>query len=169
MTDQTGLTQKFLSQLPYSPTNAQSRAFEAIEKDMAQEIPMMRLLQGDVGAGKTLVAAYSMVRAADNQMQSCLMAPTEILARQHYANLQPLLANVGIECKILTGRDKGLKRKEILQSLETGETKILIGTHALFQEGVEFHNLGLVIIDEQHRFGVNDVSYTHLDVYKRQV
>lgn len=153
--DQTGLTQKFLSQLPYSPTNAQNRAFDAIEKDMAQEIPMMRLLQGDVGAGKTLVAAYSMVLAADNQMQSCIMAPTEILARQHFANLQPLLANIGIECKILTGRDKGLKRKEILQSLESGETKILIGTHALFQEGVEFHNLGLVIIDEQHRFGVN--------------
>jgi ATP-dependent DNA helicase RecG len=146
---------KFIDALPYTPTNAQLRAFSQISQDVAKSTPMMRLLQGDVGAGKTLVAAYALGICAKNKFQGALMAPTEILARQHFTNLEPLFAQLGIKSAILTGRDKGTKRKEILRGLINGEIQILIGTHALFQDGVEFANLSLVIIDEQHRFGVN--------------
>lgn len=155
LNDRTGLAQKLVENLPFVPTNAQIRAFKEITDDMAKPIPMMRLLQGDVGAGKTFVAAYAMARAIDNGMQACLMAPTEILARQHYRNLTETFAKIGIKAHILTGKDKGRAREDILKSLENGEIQLLIGTHALFQNKVEFHNLGLIIIDEQHRFGVN--------------
>lgn len=150
-----GLCDRLLENFEFSPTNAQIRAFLEIGEDMAREIPMMRLLQGDVGAGKTLVAAYAMARAIENQMQACLMVPTEILARQHFQNLAPLFAKIGVNLVVYTGRDKGKGRAQILEDLKSGSIQIIIGTHALFQENIEFNNLGLVVIDEQHRFGVN--------------
>jgi ATP-dependent DNA helicase RecG len=123
---------------------------------MAEPAPMLRLLQGDVGSGKTLVAALAMARAAEAGLQSALMAPTDILARQHGATLEPLLAAAGVSMAVLTGRDKGAVRRDILARLASGDLSVVIGTHALFQEEVAFHDLGLIVIDEQHRFGVSD-------------
>jgi ATP-dependent DNA helicase RecG len=142
--------------LPYAPTGAQRRAFNDIAADMAEGAPMLRLLQGDVGSGKTLVAALAMAQAAEAGAQSALMAPTEILARQHGATLLPLLAAIGLEAAVLTGGVKGKERKTILDRLARGEIHAVIGTHALFQGEVAFQKLGLVVIDEQHRFGVSD-------------
>ncbi len=141
---------------PFTPTGAQTRVFGEISTDMAAPERMMRLLQGDVGAGKTFVAALAAARAAEAGGQCALMAPTEILARQHAASLAPLLASAGMKLGILTGRDKGKERAQILAKLESGEIDLICGTHALFQSGVEFKNLVLTIIDEQHRFGVSD-------------
>ncbi len=148
--------QAILDTAPFTPTGAQTRVFAEIEADMAAPERMMRLLQGDVGAGKTFVAALAAARAIEAGGQCALMAPTEILARQHAASLTPLLEGAGLSLDILTGRDKGQTRAEILARLESGETDVICGTHALFQEGVTFKNLALVIIDEQHRFGVSD-------------
>lgn len=145
----------FVENLPFEPTNAQLRAFSEIVADFKSETPMSRLLQGDVGAGKTLVAAFGAFICAKNGVQSALMAPTEVLARQHFANIKTLLEPMDISVNILTGRDKGKGRGQILEEIRNGAAQIIIGTHALFQEGVEFQNLGFVIIDEQHRFGVN--------------
>jgi ATP-dependent DNA helicase RecG len=117
---------------------------------------MLRLLQGDVGAGKTLVAAWSMARAAEAHMQSALMAPTEILARQHYAGLAPLMAKIGLRLEVLTGKDKASHKRMVLEGLANGDIHAVCGTHALFQQGVVFQQLGLVVVDEQHRFGVAD-------------
>jgi ATP-dependent DNA helicase RecG len=117
---------------------------------------MLRLLQGDVGSGKTLVAALAMARAAEAGLQSALMAPTDLLARQHGATLAPLLESAGIKMAVLTGRDKAGQRREILDQLASGEVSVVVGTHALFQEEVSFHDLALIVIDEQHRFGVSD-------------
>ena len=123
---------------------------------MSLDAPMLRLLQGDVGSGKTLVAALATARACEAGLQSALMAPTDLLARQHGATLLPLLEAAGIKAAVLTGRDKGKERKDILARVASGELGVVIGTHALFQEDVTFHDLGLIVIDEQHRFGVSD-------------
>ena len=140
--------------LPYAPTGAQQRAIGEIEGDLAQDIPMLRLLQGDVGSGKTLVALKAMLIAAEAGAQAALLAPTEILARQHYETISRQLAGLPINVAILTGRDKGRAREATLMGLADGSIHILIGTHAIFQEAVSYRRLGLAVIDEQHRFGV---------------
>ena len=150
------LAARMLESLSYQPTGAQTRSVSEIYADMAEPAPMLRLLQGDVGSGKTLVAALAMARAAEAGLQSAMMAPTDLLARQHGATLEPLLAAAGISMAVLTGRDKGAARKAILARLASGELSVVVGTHALFQDEVEFHDLGLIVIDEQHRFGVSD-------------
>ncbi len=147
---------KMLGSLGYKPTGAQTRSVGEIFADMAEPAPMLRLLQGDVGSGKTLVAALAMARAAEAGLQSAMMAPTDLLARQHGATLAPLLEAAGISMTVLTGRDKGKERKAILEKLASGELSVVVGTHALFQDEVAFHDLGLIVIDEQHRFGVSD-------------
>lgn len=141
--------------LPFTLTKAQEQVLREIDSDMAAPTRMLRLLQGDVGSGKTIVAAMAMMNAADGGMQAALMAPTEILARQHAATLTPLLAPLGIRVACLTGRDKGKTRTLLLKQIRDGAAQIVIGTHALFQDAVEFARLGLVVIDEQHRFGVH--------------
>lgn len=143
-----------LLQLPYALTGAQKRSIAEIEGDMAQDVPMLRLLQGDVGAGKTVVALESMLIAVEAGAQAALLAPTEILARQHFETIRKLAAPTGVEVALLTGRDKGRARESILIGLMDGSIDIVIGTHAIFQDTVQYRNLGLVVIDEQHRFGV---------------
>ena len=150
------LVDQLIASLPYAPTFAQKRSTEEIFADMGEASPMLRLLQGDVGSGKTLVAALAMARAGEAGLQSALMSPTDLLARQHGATLEPLLQAAGVSMAVLTGRDKGKERRDILARLASGELSVVIGTHALFQEEVAFHDLGLIVIDEQHRFGVSD-------------
>jgi ATP-dependent DNA helicase RecG len=140
--------------LPYRPTGAQSRTIAEIEGDLAQTAPMVRLLQGDVGAGKTLVALMALLIAVEAGTQGALLAPTEILARQHFESLSRLLAGTGVNLAILTGRDKGRAREATLMGLADGSIDILIGTHAIFQDAVTYRRLGLAVVDEQHRFGV---------------
>jgi ATP-dependent DNA helicase RecG len=140
--------------LPFELTNAQKRVIREIRKDLGSGAQMNRLLQGDVGSGKTIVALMSVLLALDNGFQACLMAPTEILATQHFNGISELVTNLGISVKLLTGSTKTSERKEIHAALESGELHLLIGTHALLEEKVKFQNLGLAIIDEQHRFGV---------------
>tara|TARA_B110000977_G_scaffold18890_1_gene22790 strand:- start:4201 stop:6306 length:2106 start_codon:yes stop_codon:yes gene_type:complete len=146
---------RFLAQLPFTLTGAQQRVVNDISADISQPIPMLRLIQGDVGSGKTVVAALGAVQAVANGMQAALMAPTEILAEQHRVNFETWLAPLGIRIAWLTGKLKGKAREVQLAAIADGSAQIVIGTHALFQEAVEFHNLGLTIIDEQHRFGVH--------------
>ena len=141
--------------LPYQMTGAQRRVSEEIRGDMAQSAPMLRLLQGDVGSGKTLVAVRAMLTAVESKAQAAFLAPTEILARQHHATLLGQLGTLGVRVAILTGREKGRARESVLMGLASGEIDILIGTHAIFQEKVTYKNLGLAVIDEQHRFGVS--------------
>jgi ATP-dependent DNA helicase RecG len=141
--------------LKFPLTEAQKRVIKEIRKDMSTASQMNRLLQGDVGSGKTVVAFMCMLIAIDNGFQASLMAPTEILAQQHFKSIQEMSADLGIQIELLTGSVKGKKRKEILDSLEKGEIHILIGTHALIEEKVKFKKLALTIIDEQHRFGVS--------------
>jgi len=148
------LLQKFISSLPFELTSAQKRVFAEIEADMKSGRCMSRLLQGDVGSGKTVVAAMAMLLAVDNSYQSALMAPTEILAEQHYITLTNLLEPIGIRVVILRGDMAKRDKDDALSQILTGEANIIVGTHALIQSGVEFANLGLVITDEQHRFGV---------------
>lgn len=140
--------------LPFELTNAQKRVIREIRADMGREVQMNRLLQGDVGSGKTMVALMSMLIAIDNGYQACLMAPTEILARQHYASITQMLAGININVECLTGSTKAKERKTLHQGIEEGHIQILIGTHALLEDVVQFKNLGLAVIDEQHRFGV---------------
>jgi ATP-dependent DNA helicase RecG len=140
--------------LPFELTSAQKRVLREIRKDMGSGRQMNRLLQGDVGSGKTLVAVMSMLIAADNGYQACLMAPTEILASQHFATLERILAGLPVSVGLLTGSTRSARRKVIHGQLLSGEMNILVGTHALIEETVQFRELGLVIIDEQHRFGV---------------
>ncbi len=149
------LRDKLLATLPFALTGAQERSIAEIDDDMSQPIRMLRLLQGDVGAGKTVVAALAMLNAIASGAQGAIMAPTEILARQHAESLKPWLDACGIRFVILTGRDKGKARETLLGQIRSGAAQIVIGTHALFQEGVEFADLGLAVIDEQHRFGVH--------------
>lgn len=148
------LMEKFYAALPFSLTDAQSRTVDEIFDDLSRDVPMMRLVQGDVGSGKTIVALAAAVRMAEFGGQTALCAPTDTLAQQHYAKIKPMCDKIGIVCDVLTGRDKGVARREKLISLKSGRTKIVVGTHALFSEDVEYKDLGLVIIDEQHRFGV---------------
>ena len=140
--------------LPFELTGAQKRVLKEIRKDIGSGKQMNRLLQGDVGSGKTIVALMSMLIAADNGYQSCFMAPTEILARQHYESLESLLQNIPVTIRILTGSSSAKEKREILQATADGEVTILTGTHALIEDVVQFKNLGLAIVDEQHRFGV---------------
>ena len=148
------LRRKVLAALPYRPTNAQMRSIEEITDDMASPRRMNRLLQGDVGSGKTLVAFMALLAAVEAGGQGVMMAPTEILARQHLEGLQPLAEDAGVVLELLTGRDKGKERQAKLAALEQGKIQILVGTHAVFQKDVDFADLRLAIIDEQHRFGV---------------
>ncbi|MBU2982471.1 ATP-dependent DNA helicase RecG [Lentibacter algarum] len=148
------LHNKVLASLPFKPTGAQLRAIEEIAADMAKPVRMNRLLQGDVGAGKTLVGLMALLVAVESGGQGVMMAPTEILARQHYSGLAPLAKAAGVRLDLLTGRDKGKLRVEKLAALAAGEIDILVGTHAVFQKDVSFADLRLAIIDEQHRFGV---------------
>ncbi|MCR5573842.1 MAG: ATP-dependent DNA helicase RecG, partial [Bacteroidaceae bacterium] len=140
--------------LPFALTEAQKRVIREIRSDLGSGKQMNRLLQGDVGSGKTMVALMTMLLAIDNGYQACLMAPTEILANQHYETLTRQLDGLGVQVELLTGSIKGKKRESILQRLSNGEIHILIGTHALIEDGVSFSRLGLAVIDEQHRFGV---------------
>lgn len=140
--------------LPFELTGAQKRVIKEIRSDTARGKQMNRLLQGDVGSGKTIVAVLLMLLAADNGFQSCLMAPTEILSRQHFETISALLEKMKLPVRLLTGSTKTAERKRILNELAEGEIKILVGTHAVIEDAVQFNNLGLVVIDEQHRFGV---------------
>lgn len=148
----------YKNHLPFDLTNAQKRVLKEIRNDLGSNAQMNRLLQGDVGSGKTIVALMCMLLAKDNGFQSCLMAPTEILANQHFNGISELSKELNINIKILTGSTKTSDRKIIHEELENGTLDILIGTHALLEDKVQFHNLGLAIIDEQHRFGVEQRS-----------
>ena len=146
--------ENFLSLLPFDLTGAQRRVMEEMAADLSSGVPMNRLVQGDVGSGKTMLAAYGAWVTAKNGCQCALMAPTELLAEQHYRSLAPLLGQAGLRVGLLTGAVKGKARKELYAALEGGTMDLVIGTHALISEGVAFANLGLVVTDEQHRFGV---------------
>lgn len=148
------LMERFFSCLPFELTGAQERALDDVFSDMSRDVPMMRLIQGDVGSGKTIIALASAVKMAEFGAQTAFLAPTDTLAQQHFAKLKPMCDKIGIVCDILTGRDKGAARHEKLVSIKSGRTRIVIGTHALFSDDVEYRDLGLVIVDEQHRFGV---------------
>ena len=146
--------QLFLQALPYQLTGAQQRVWQEIKVDLASEQAMNRLVQGNVGCGKTMVALLAMYAAAKDGYQAALMAPTEVLAKQHLGEAQKLLEPLGIRVELLTGNVKGKQRKQVFQGLEDGSIQLIIGTHALISEPVQYHKLGLVITDEQHRFGV---------------
>ena len=146
---------RLLSLLPFQLTASQTQAITEILTDMESPERMLRLLQGDVGSGKTAVALFAMAACTEAGGQAVLMAPTEILAQQHFATIQPLAQAAGVTVDVLTGRTKGKERTAILQRIESGETKMIIGTHALFQESVNYHDLLLAVVDEQHRFGVH--------------
>jgi len=149
-------SEHLLQTLPFTLTNAQDQAVAEIRRDLASGQQMGRLLQGDVGSGKTAVAALALADAASSGFQSALMAPTEILARQHFEKLGPLLEAAGVTAVLLTGRDTNGQRREKLAALASGQAQVAIGTHALFQDAVRFDRLALAVIDEQHRFGVNE-------------
>ncbi len=153
-----GIVHKFIKDLPFELTNAQKKAVMEILSDLNSEKPMQRLLQGDVGSGKTVVACIMLLSAIENGFQGALMAPTEILAQQHYANFSKWLAPYGINVGLFTGSNKSKLRKQIETDLLNGQIHVAIGTHALVQEGIAFQNLGAIVIDEQHRFGVKQRS-----------
>ncbi|MCB2102248.1 MAG: ATP-dependent DNA helicase RecG [Rhodobacterales bacterium] len=149
------LREKALAALPFALTGAQATAVDEVVADMADPSAMLRLLQGDVGSGKTAVALLAILNAVECGAQAALMAPTEVLARQHLATLEPFLDGLGLRVALLTGREKGKPRQALLADLEAGAIHLAVGTHALFQDDVAFHDLGLAVIDEQHRFGVH--------------
>ncbi|HUV33004.1 MAG TPA: DEAD/DEAH box helicase, partial [Devosiaceae bacterium] len=149
------LTQKIIAALPFALTDGQAGAFEDIKGDLASGHRMARLLQGDVGSGKTLVALLAMAAVAESGAQSALMAPTELLAAQHFRTISPLCAAAGIECVLLTGKLDAADKKAGMAAVASGAATIAVGTHALFQSGVAFADLGLTVVDEQHRFGVH--------------
>ena len=149
------LRAKVIAALPYRLTGSQESAVKEIDADLAAPLRLLRLLQGDVGSGKTIVALLAMLAAVEAGYQAVLMAPTEILARQHHATITPLAEAAGLELALLTGRDKGKARAAVLERLAAGEAPLAVGTHALFQDDVAFQNLGFAVIDEQHRFGVH--------------
>ena len=153
---QSAALNRLVKTLPYQPTEAQIRATKEIMADLGQAFPMRRMLQGDVGAGKTLVGTFAAVQAAEGGFQAAFMAPTEVLARQQFETLDQLLSPLGYSVAALTGRDKGKSRDATLMGLADGSIKVVAGTHALFQESVNFKSLAMVIVDEQHRFGVAD-------------
>ena len=144
-----------LGSLGFELTNAQTRVWDEIKQDFEKETPMRRLLQGDVGSGKTVIAALATLQASDNSLQTAFMCPTEILAEQHYENMTQWFTDLGIKVDLLLGSTKAKDRKRILSDLQSGKTQVLLGTHALFQKDVIFNSVGLTIIDEQHRFGVH--------------
>lgn len=148
------LTKKFIKGLPFTLTQGQIEAVQDIVLDMGRTRPMNRLLQGDVGSGKTVVALYAILVAIENGYQSVLMAPTEILAEQHYIVLSEMLAQIGVKPYLLTGSIKGTQRDELIAKIASGEARLILGTHALIEEEIDFHKLGLAVVDEQHRFGV---------------
>ena len=149
------LSDKLLDSLDFKLTNAQSSCIKEINDDLASSEPMLRLLQGDVGSGKTIVAVFALIQAVENNFQAAIMAPTEILARQHLQNFTHYLESLDIQIAYLSGSQNTQERREQLNQIESGEAKVVIGTHALFQESVSFKDLSLVIIDEQHKFGVH--------------
>jgi ATP-dependent DNA helicase RecG len=149
------LAQRILDALPFALTGAQAKAVTEIRADLAAPKRMIRLLQGDVGSGKTIVALLAMADVVEAGRQAALMAPTEILARQHFERIRPLAEAAGLRVALTTGRDKASERRQTMASLEAGEIDVVVGTHALFQESVAFHDLGLAVVDEQHRFGVH--------------
>ncbi len=155
LADDQSLKQQLLAQLPFTPTGAQQRVVNEIAGDLSKPYPMLRLVQGDVGSGKTLVAALAACQALAAGYQVALMAPTEILAEQHLHNLSGWFEPMGIACGWLAGKVKGKARQQALADIASGAVRLVVGTHALFQDDVEFENLGLVIVDEQHRFGVH--------------
>ncbi|MCW8883760.1 MAG: ATP-dependent DNA helicase RecG [Motiliproteus sp.] len=155
MAEHCPLKEQFLQQLPFSLTGAQQRVAVEVSEDLAKPAPMLRLVQGDVGSGKTVVAALATLQAIGNGFQAAVMAPTEILAEQHLLNFSGWLEPLGIKVDWLAGKLKGKKRAEALERMASGESQIIIGTHALFQDDVQFSRLGLVVVDEQHRFGVH--------------
>lgn len=155
MTEGEPLMNQFFQLLPFELTSAQKRVIDEIKQDIAGSRPMLRLLQGDVGSGKTVVAAYALIKAVANDCQAAIMAPTEILAEQHYTNLSAWLDDLGISCEFFSGHLTAGERRKRLENIAMGQVQVIIGTHALFQEGVDYHRLGLLIIDEQHRFGVH--------------
>lgn len=148
-------TAKLRDMLPFTLTKGQEQAIAEISTDLASNEAMLRLLQGDVGSGKTMVAFMAMAQIAENGGQSALMAPTEVLAQQHFDTIAPLARAIGLETVLLTGREKGKSRERLVDDIRNGKTAIIVGTHALIQNGVDYHNLALAIIDEQHRFGVH--------------
>jgi ATP-dependent DNA helicase RecG len=149
------LQRRFIDDLPFELTSAQNRVIAEISEDLSAPHPMMRLIQGDVGSGKTVVAAAACAQAIDAGVQAAFMAPTELLAEQHWAGFSSWFGRLGVEMAWLSGSQKQAERRASLDAIGNGSAKIVIGTHALFQEGVEFHSLGLIVIDEQHRFGVH--------------
>ena len=149
-----GFSKALLASLPYDLTGAQKRAWSEIAADLRGTHPMQRLLQGDVGSGKTVIAELTLAATAEAGYQACLMVPTEVLAKQHFAELERRLGGLGLTVSLLTGSTPAAQKREILRELEAGEISVLVGTHALFQQGVSFKNLGTVVVDEQHRFGV---------------
>ena len=155
LTDRTGLLAPFIEALPFRPTDAQARVIDEIRADLSQARPMLRLVQGDVGSGKTVVAAAAALLAIGSGYQVAVMAPTELLAEQHRRNFAQWFDGLSIEQAWLAGSVKGRRRDDTLTAIGEGSAQLVIGTHALFQEGVAFHRLGLVIVDEQHRFGVH--------------
>ncbi|MDB9938432.1 ATP-dependent DNA helicase RecG [Candidatus Thioglobus sp.] len=159
------LSNKLLSSLEFDLTSAQSRCISQINEDLSTSEPMHRLLQGDVGSGKTIVAVFALLQAAENNFQTAVMAPTEILARQHLQNFSNYLSPLGIQIAFLSGSQNTQERKDNLSLIENGKAKVIIGTHALFQENVYFEDLALVIIDEQHKFGVHQ----RLSLFKKAI
>jgi ATP-dependent DNA helicase RecG len=149
-----GLATRFIESLPYAPTAAQTRAMAEIEGDLVRSVPMRRLLHGDVGSGKTMVATYCLLRGVEQGAQAAIMAPTEVLAEQHYLGLVDLLAELGVRVRLLKGSQPAGERRAARKALEAGEADVVVGTHALIQEGVRFRDLRVVVVDEQHRFGV---------------
>jgi ATP-dependent DNA helicase RecG len=149
------LTQQFLTLLPFQLTTAQARVTEEIYHDLQQPHPMLRLVQGDVGSGKTVVAALAILQAIQNQCQCVILAPTELLTEQHYRTFQSWFTPLNIQVVMLTGQMKASMRQKVVAAIATGEAQVILGTHALFQKGVDFQKLALVIVDEQHRFGVH--------------
>ncbi|HET9094705.1 MAG TPA: ATP-dependent DNA helicase RecG [Solirubrobacteraceae bacterium] len=155
LTEPRGLTRRWLGeQLPFALTDDQAAALEVVDADLAQPEPMQRLLMGEVGSGKTVVAVYAMLRAVEHGLQAALMAPTETLAEQHFQTLQRLLGSESVSAGLLTGSTPARRRSDLLGKLATGELSLIVGTHALIEDAVRFDRLGLVVIDEQHRFGV---------------
>src|SRR5204862_5516538 len=140
--------------LPFAPTDDQRHAMETVDADLARDRPMQRLLMGEVGSGKTVVALYAMLRAVEGRAQAALMAPTETLAEQHFATLQALMPGEMLRVALLTGSTPAARRGEILDRLASGELQLVVGTHALIEDAVRFDRLAVAVVDEQHRFGV---------------
>ncbi len=155
LTDTAGLETRFIESLPFAMTGAQRRALAEVDHDLGASMPMVRLVQGDVGCGKTVVAGAAAARAVGSGLQAALMAPTELLAEQHFRNLDGWFRKLGIPVALVTGSLPARTRRSALEALRSGEIKLVVGTHALFQESMDFERLGLVIVDEQHRFGVH--------------